>query len=104
MMSNRIVLLLFVATGLSLFMGCDPERKKKCEWYLMPEPNLAGTTTEGYIPVCARNLENNKQYCRLQATLEFSKKYYNKRFKFVDMKIDESGRFPKTVQSIKTCN
>ena len=101
---NRILLLVIAAASLSVFLGCDPERKKKCEWYLMPEPSLKGTTTEGYIPVCARNLTNNKQYCRLQASLDFSKKYYQKKFRFVDMKIDESGRFPKTVESIKTCD
>lgn len=86
-----------------MFLGCDPERKKKCEWYLMPEPSLSGTTDPGYIPVCARNLTNNKQYCKLQAELEFSKRIYGKKFRYSEMKIDDVGRFPKKILSIEPC-
>ena len=104
-MMNKGTLGLFgIVLLLSLFFGCDPERKKKCEWFLEPEPELKGTVTKaGFIPVCARNFTNNKQYCRLQASMDFAKAVYGKKFKFVDMKIDSSGRFPKTVLDIKTC-
>ena len=97
------LLLCVLMTGAVFLLGCDPERKKKCEWYLMPEPSLQGTTDPGYIPVCARNLTNNMQYCRLQAKLDFAKKVYGKKFRYVDMVIDEKGRFPRKVTSIETC-
>lgn len=96
-------LLFTIPFALVTLFSCDPERKKECEWYLMPEPSLKSSVDPGFIPVCARNLTSNKQYCRLQAKIEFAKKFYGKKFRFVDMDIETSGRFPRKVLSIKTC-
>ena len=80
-------------------LGCDPERKKKCEWYLVPDLDRTGTIDPGYIPVCARNYIVNKQDCRLQATLEFARDAYNKKFRLVDLKVKSPG-IPRTVTTI----
>jgi hypothetical protein len=93
-----------LALSLFILFGCDPNREKQCEWFLMPEPELKGTTSEGKIPVCARNLVNNKQYCKLQTDLEYAEKNYGKRFRFVDLKTDPNSRYPKTVESITFCD
>jgi hypothetical protein len=82
------------------FFGCDPHNKKKCEWYLMPEPSLIGKSSPGFIPVCARNLTINKEYCRLEASMDLAKSVYGKKFRFDDMEIDKAGRFPKKVVKI----
>ena len=95
----RISILVFL---LMTLMGCDPDRKKKCEWYLMPDVDRVSTVDEGFIPVCARNFTNNKQDCRLQAPLEFAKKHYNKKFKYVDLDYEGTG-IPRTVEAIKHC-
>jgi len=83
--------------------GCDWNHEKKCEWYLMPDPERIGKSDEGFIPVCARNLVINKENCYLQATLSMAQEYYGKKFRMVDVEIDRTGHFPRTVKSIKTC-
>ncbi len=90
----------YLMLGALTLFSCDPSHKKKCEWYLMPEPTLIGTSSPGYIPVCARNLTIDKEYCRIEATLEFAKSVYGKKFRFDDMEIDKSGKFPKKVIAI----
>ena len=90
---------LFV-TGLT---SCDWNHEKKCEWYLMPDPDRIGKSHEGFIPVCARNLVINKENCYLQATLALTQENYGKKFRMVDVGIDRSGTFPRTVTSVKTC-
>ena len=89
----------FILGGLA---ACDREHKKKCEWYLMPDQDRIGKVQEGFIPVCARNFVTNRQDCRLQAKLDFARNVYNKKFRYVDMKIDGPG-IPRTVQDIKHC-
>ena len=96
--------ILAVAIFTTVLFGCDPNHERKCEWYLIPEPKLIGTTDEGKIPVCARNLVVNKQYCRLQADFAWVKKNYGSKFRFVDMDVAKSGRFPRTINNIKFCN
>lgn len=81
-----------------LTLGCDPNRERYCEWYLVPEPRHEAPA--GYIPVCARNYTNNKQNCRLKATLAFAQRVYGKPFRYVDLEIAE-GRFPRTVTAIQ---
>lgn len=95
-------LLLFLIFSLSIFSGCDPEHKKKCEWYLMPDIDRKDKVEPGYIPVCARNFVTNKQDCRLQATMKFAKESYNKKFRYVDLKYEDPG-IPRTVTKIKFC-
>ena len=85
-------------------VACDPDGKKQCEWYLMPEPqNAEKVTKDGYIPVCARNLSKNKEDCRLQAKLEFAKSVFNKKFRYVDMQLKKNDGFPQTVESLAFC-
>lgn len=92
---------LAVLTALSLG-GCDPERKKRCEWYLMPNTEKKANVDKGYISVCARNLMANKEDCRLQTTLSFAKKVYGKTFRYVDLKVKSFG-IPRTIQEMTFC-
>ena len=88
--------------ALFLLCGCDFYRKDKCEWFLVPEPDHASKVDPGWVSLCARNYENNKQRCLLKAKLPFAKAVYGKPFKYSTMKLG-SGPFPKEVLSIKTC-
>lgn len=97
-----LYLFLLISCSLVIFVGCDPERRKQCEWYLVPDLDRKTTVDNGYIPVCARNYTSKKQDCRLQATLEFAQNAYNKKFRYVDMKIKSPG-IPRTVLDIKFC-
>jgi hypothetical protein len=85
--------------------ACDLEGRKKCVWVLEPEPNkqLMDRVEEGMIPVCARNRETQKQDCRLQISLEKAKKFSEKRFRYVDMKIKDFG-IPRTILDITFCD
>lgn len=91
-----------VITGLLALQGCDPERKKRCEWYLMPNTSKKAKVDKGFISVCARNLMANKEDCRLQTTLSFAKKVYGKTFRYVDLKVKSFG-IPRTIQEMTFC-
>lgn len=85
-----------------LLSACDPDGKEQCAWTLEPEPSLISKVEEGFIPVCARNRTTQKQDCRLQTNLEFAKKIYGKRFRYVDLEID-SVVLPRTIKRITFC-
>lgn len=83
--------------------GCDlfTNRKGKCEWYAMPEPDKKEKADEGFIPICVRNYVTNKQNCQLQATLELAESIYQKAFRYDDLQIDMEGRFPRKIIKVK---
>jgi hypothetical protein len=90
--------------GLTLALAaCDPDGKKSCAWVLEPEPSLQGKTDPGYIPVCARNRTTMKEDCRLQATLEYAKKVYGRKFRYVDLRVESPG-LPRTISKIEFCD
>jgi hypothetical protein len=100
----RLLVPAFSMIALALLIGCDPEGRKECEWTLEPEPKLIGTTSDpGMIPVCARNRKKNKEDCRFQASMEFAKSAWEKKFKYVDIESDNT-RLPRIVKKIKFCN
>ncbi|MBF0440797.1 MAG: hypothetical protein HQK54_02720 [Oligoflexales bacterium] len=98
-MKLLIIFLLFFP----LLTGCDPEHRKKCEWYLEPDPQRAGKVDKEYIPVCARNYVTNKQDCRLQTTLEYAKKVSLMKFRYTDLSVEHLGN-PRTITQIKFCD
>ena len=84
------------------FSACDPFRKEKCEWYLVPEPEHRHLVEKGWVSLCARNYELNKQKCYYTAKLKFAEKIYGQAFKMTSLKI-EDGTFPRKVISIQAC-
>ena len=91
-----------IALLLIFTIGCDPEGKKNCDWVLEPEPKKIDMAQLGFIPVCARNRVTMKQDCRLQTTLEYAKKVYGKKFRYIDLKVKNIG-IPRTIDSIEFC-
>lgn len=83
-------------------VACDPEGRENCDWVLEPEPKLANKVEPGYIPVCARNRVTMKQDCRMETTLEAAKRYYGRRFRYVDLKVKGAG-IPRKITSIRFC-
>jgi hypothetical protein len=83
-------------------LACDPDGKKNCAWVLEPEPTLKDRATSGYIPVCARNRTTQKQDCRLETTLDFAQKAYEKTFRYVDLEVESSG-LPRRIKRITFC-
>ncbi|MBC7660762.1 MAG: hypothetical protein H7249_13785 [Chitinophagaceae bacterium] len=90
----------FMLMGL---FGCDPSHRDKCEWYLVPEPKDIALVPEGWVSLCARNFVTNKQKCYLKSELSFGKAVNGKTFRYSDMKIVETGEYPREVLKIKTC-
>ena len=91
-----------LAGFVTFLMGCDPEHKKKCEWYLMPDTDHIKEADHGMIRVCARNFVVNKEDCRLQTTIDFAEKAYNKKFKYNDLTVEHLGT-PRTISNISYC-
>lgn len=100
---SQSVRLLLLAAAATLLTACDPEGRKTCEWVLEPEPKLKGSTDPGYIPVCARNRKTLKEDCRLQTTLEYAEKVYNRKFRYNDLRVESPG-LPRTIKTIKFCD
>lgn len=89
---------------LTLFMsGCDPYHKNKCAWYLVPEPDHISLVEPGWVSLCARNYQNDKQRCYIKATLEYAKAVNGKPFRLSTMKLREDGPYPREILSIKSC-
>ena len=103
--TNRLMALASVSILAAFVAGCDLSHQDRCEWYLMPnpDPEWVAKVDEGFIPVCARNLVINRENCDLQATLEFAEGNYGKKFRYVDIEIDTSGKFPRKVTGISEC-
>ena len=101
--TTKIIVALGCAIVFVLASGCDPERKKKCEWTLMPEPEDAHRQAEGYYAVCARNFVNNRQKCNMQVRQATAKDIYGKYFRLADVEIESEGKFPRKITSIKLC-
>jgi hypothetical protein len=97
-----IFFIIFAGTSF-LSLACDPDGKKSCDWVLEPEPKLKGSSDDGYIPVCARNRTTMKEDCRLQTSLEYAEKAYERKFRYTDLRVESSG-LPRTVKSIKFCD
>lgn len=93
---------ILVLLSLGLVTSCDPDRKKKCEWYLVPELRHKDTVEAGWVSLCAKNYTTMKQKCFIQAKLDYAEKVFGKKFKYSDMKLDDKG-FPKKVKSIEFC-
>jgi hypothetical protein len=98
---KHIMAILVIGAALT---GCDPEHRKKCEWYLMPDPARREDPKidSGMIPVCARNLVVNKEDCRFQANLELAQAAWNKKFRYVDVEVS-SPALPRKISKITYC-
>lgn len=101
--TSRIAKLFFPMAILLGITGCElfTNNKSKCQWYAMPEPDNKDRVDEGFIPICVRNYVTNKQNCQLQATLELAESIYQKAFRYDDLEIDMSGRFPRKMIGVK---
>ena len=102
---KSLLILLVLSMGL---VACDPYHKKQCEWVLTAEPEgikmMSKIDVENdWIPVCARNYVVDKQRCNLKVKLKMAKAVQDKAFKLIDMKVNETGLYPKAIESIKTC-
>ena len=86
----------------TVLLGCDPLRKEKCEWYLVPEPSHRHLVEKGWVSLCARNYELGKQKCYYTAKLKFAEKIYGQAFKMTSLKIQDDS-FPRKVVSIEAC-
>jgi hypothetical protein len=105
-LSGKIAAFAWIVAGLTTLAGCDLNHQQRCEWYLMPnpDPQWISKVDEGFIPVCARNLVINRENCDLQATLEFAEVQYGKKFRYSDIELDTSGKFPRKVTGFKECS
>lgn len=99
-----VKLLMLSVFAFAALTGCDPEGYKDCAWTLEPEPKLIDTITDlGMIPVCARNREKNREDCRFQTTIDFSKSAWTRKFKYVDI-VSDKAKFPRTISAINYCD
>lgn len=101
--SPRSLCWIMLLATFSMGISCDPYHKEKCEWYLEPEPEHIDLVEPGWVSLCARNFERNKQRCYLKATIEYAKAVQGKPFRYSTMKVKNEGPYPREVESIKTC-
>jgi len=101
--ATRAFMLAWLILTPFVLLACDPDGKRQCAWVLEPEPKLIGTTAAGFIPVCARNRTTMKEDCRLQATLDYAKGAYGRKFRYVDMDLKSHGT-SRTVDAIEFCD
>lgn len=96
---NKIAI---VIATIALLIGCDPQRKKKCEWYLVPEIEHKHLVEPGWVSLCARNFYLKKQKCYYSATLKSAEEIYGQAFTLTSLQF-EDGTFPRKVVSFQPC-
>ena len=92
----------FVGIFLVAFLfGCDPQRLKKCEWYLTPNPSANKIMKVGWVSLCVSNFETGKQRCFFTAKPQFVEKMNGVPFKYSAMKYTDT--FPREIISLTPC-
>lgn len=85
---------------ITLLIGCDPQRKGKCEWYFVPFPEGNNVVKDGWVSVCVANPELGKQKCYFTAKPNFLEKMNGVPFKYNTLQF--TNTFPKKITSVKT--
>lgn len=102
--SVRVVMATAMVVAALSMMSCDPDGKKQCGWFIEYDAHRPERLAlEGYVPVCVKNLKMNKQDCRFVITADKGVEYYNKYFRYTDVKVT-SVALPRIIQSIKMCD
>lgn len=94
-------LALIIPAFLFLNTSCDPQRKGKCEWYLLPNPKANQLMEPGWVSLCVGNFKLGKQRCYFTAKPDFVEKYNGVSFKYNEMKYTKS--FPRKITKITPC-
>ena len=102
MLIDKSLKLLVLVLALAYCSGCDWFRKRKCEWYLIADPDKAMLAKPGYASVCIRNYKLNRQKCNMIIKLTEAEKVYSKEFRLSDTEINDD-KFPKEIISIAPC-
>lgn len=82
-------------------IACDPLRKNKCEWYILPYPEGNSSMEIGWVSLCVANFELGKQRCFFTAKPDFVEKIKAKPFRYSSMEFSDS--IPHKIKSLKTC-
>ncbi|NRA66516.1 MAG: hypothetical protein HRU19_18655 [Pseudobacteriovorax sp.] len=82
--------------------ACDPERQKRCEWYLVPNPKANNLMEPGWVSLCAANFELGRQKCLFTAKPEFVERFNGVPFKLSEMEYHED--IPRKITSITVCD
>ncbi len=81
--------------------GCDPERKTKCEWYIVPNPEANEMMEPGWVSLCVANFKLGRQRCFFTAKPDMVEKLNGVPFRYSTLKYTES--IPRKILSVKTC-
>ena len=81
--------------------ACDPFRKSKCEWYLVPYPKANAVMEEGWVSLCVANFKLGRQRCYFTAKPDFVEKVNGIPFRYDSLRYTDT--FPKKIQSLQTC-
>ena len=103
MMTKKLIpnlLLVFLVLFLS---GCDYVARYRCEWFITPEPDHRNIVEHGYVSVCLRNFEINKQQCFLKASMSLAQKYFKVPIRYVDVEISTES-WPHEIVDVKKCS
>ena len=88
---SRLQTFLILVFCVTLLSGCDPERLKQCEWYLVPEERHADYVDAGWVSICARNYVLQRERCYLKMKLAEAEKAYGKPVTFDSLELSRGG-------------
>lgn len=87
---------------LPLLGGCDPQRMRKCEWYITPNPVADAATPKGMVSVCVSNFTTKKERCHFIIEPQLAQEFNGIKFQYSEMVYD--GDFqPKKILSLTAC-
>lgn len=98
---QRIHHIMTVLLLAQLLGACDPHRKTKCEWYLVPFPEGNHAMEEGWVSLCAANFKLGRQRCYFTAKPNFVEQVNGIPFRYSTMEYTDT--FPKRILKLETC-
>lgn len=85
-----------------MHLACDKDRKNKCEWYLLPNPDADPLTPPGSVSLCVGNFKLKRQRCYFSGSPELVEQFNGVAFRYNDLKY-KSG-IPKAITHISKCD
>lgn len=84
--------------------ACDPWRKNKCEWYVVPDAKNQSLAKKDWVTLCVRNDKLGKQKCYFQTKYKTARSIRGKTFRYNSMVIDREA-FPRKILAFpETCS
>ena len=99
---NRLLKISILIFFMSMSSACDCQNTTKCEWEIALDNENADMASDGYVTVCIRNFNINRQKCFIEIERNLFESTQNKKFIYREIEIDPA-KMPRRIKSLSAC-